>query len=536
MIAESKTRDKLLKSLSVQAETLGGERIRRLFRDNPDRFDQWSFQSGGLFVDFSKNLIDENALATLLDLARAMDLEDWRRAMFAGDIVNQSEQRTALHVALRHSGGIEPHVAHPEIEEQIAAALDQMERISSRLRNAQWIGAGGDPITDVVHIGIGGSILGPLAAVRALSCDEGTFPRIHFVSNVDASALMTVLNKLNPRTTLINIVSKSFTTPETLTNGMTARQWLASAVPEAALDRHMIAITANQAMAREFGIAPENILTFWDWVGGRFSLWSTVGLPIAIAVGMDSFRRLLNGAAAMDAHFLKTPLNKNLPVLLALIGIWNTNFLNISAHAVLPYDDRLRRLPAHIQQLEMESTGKSVDRHGHPVEQKTAPIVFGMAGTDAQHTFFQAVHQGTHPVSADFIGCLQDDFDDTRHHNQLLANMFAQSEALMVGWSAPDEEGRKEKVCPGNRPSTTILLDSMSPENLGMLFALYEHKVFVQGVVWGINPFDQWGVELGKKLAGDILAELSGSKPSGNHDPSTSALIRRYLDYQRTRS
>lgn len=520
-------------TLMVHARRLRGIRTGDLFDGDPDRFDSLSFSFDGIFVDFSKNLVDQTVIDSLVSLAKISDIEGWRDKMFRGGVVNPSENRPALHTALRDPDGDPLVVNGVDIRAAVANGLKQMTRIVEDLRRKKWLGATDKPISDVIHIGIGGSILGPATAVHALGKNRDNDLNIHFVSNVDASALTPVLDRLNPETTLITLVSKSFTTLETLTNGRSAKDWLLRNIAADHLHRHLIAVTARPERARDFGVAPDNVLTFWDWVGGRFSLWSTVGLPIALSAGMDRFTRFLTGARRMDAHFLRAPLDRNIPVLLALIGIWNTNYQDISAHAVLPYDDRLDGLPAHIQQLEMESTGKSIDRHGYPLDWKTAPIVFGMSGTDAQHTFFQAVHQGTHAVSADFIGCLRNDYGSGTHHEQLLANMFAQSQALMVGWSAPDEEGHEERVCPGNRPSTTILLDSLNPENLGMLLALYEHKVFTQGIIWGINPFDQWGVELGKKLTGTILSHIVGGVVTTDHDSSTNGLINRFVNSRR---
>jgi glucose-6-phosphate isomerase len=515
--------------LIKHAARLSTVRTTNLFEADPDRFDRFSRSLDGLFIDFSKNQIDSDVLATLVDLASGVGLEAWRDEMFEGGIVNPSENRPALHVALRDPNGPPLVVDGVDIRKAVGDSLSQLTGIVERLRENQWMGATDKPITDVIHIGIGGSILGPATAVHALGSRDETGPTIHFVSNVDAAALMPVLRDLNPETTLVVVVSKSFTTLETLTNGQTARQWLLDALPEKHLHRHLIAVTARPDRAHQFGVSEDNILAFWPWVGGRFSLWSAVGLPIALSAGMERFNRFLDGARVMDEHFKSAQLDENIPVLLALMSIWNANYQGISAHTILPYDDRLDGLPAHIQQLEMESTGKNVDRGGHPLEWHTAPIIFGMSGTDAQHTFFQAVHQGTRAVSADFIGCLRNDHGGGLHHEQLLANLFAQSEALMLGWSAPDDEGHEERVCPGNRPSTTILLESLNPENLGMLLALYEHKVFVQSVVWGINPFDQWGVELGKQLAGSIMDDIAAGEPVSSHDSSTNGLINRFL-------
>lgn len=523
------------KLLAEHAIRLEAVRTTSLFNADPERFNRFSHSLDGLFVDFSKNLIDCDVLNTLTNLARGAELEAWRDEMFSGGIVNPSENRPALHVALRDPSGPPLTVDGVNIRAAVNRSHQLLTDIVERIRSKNWSGATGQPITDIIHIGIGGSILGPATAVHALGTRDDSGPTIHFVSNVDAAALMPVLRTLKPETTLVIMVSKSFTTLETLTNGQTAKKWLLNTLPADGLCKHLIAVTAKPDRAIQFGVSEDNILEFWPSIGGRFSLWSAVGLPIALSAGMECFNRFLNGARRMDQHFKSAPLDQNIPVLLALVGIWNANYQGIAAHAILPYDDRLDGLPMHIQQLEMESTGKSVDRSGHPIDWDTAPIIFGMSGTDAQHTFFQAVHQGTRPVSADFIGCLRDDHGSGIHHEQLLANLFAQSEALMLGWSAPDDEGHEERVCPGNRPSTTILLESLNPENLGMLLALYEHKVFAQSVIWGINPFDQWGVELGKQLAGTILTEIGDAEPVSSHDSSTNGLINRYLESRSTR-
>ena len=515
--------------LVENAKRLSHVRTTSLFDEDPERFDRFSHTLEGLFVDFSKNQIDNDVLSTLISLAHGVGLESWRDKMFEGGIVNTSENRPALHVALRDPSGPALMVDGENIREAVARSHHQMTDMVDRIRDGRWLGATGKPITDVIHIGIGGSILGPATAVHALGSHDDLGPNIHFVSNVDAAALMPTLRGLNRATTLVIIVSKSFTTLETLTNAETTKFWLLDSLPEDEIHRHLVAVTARPDRAQKFGITDDNVLAFWPWIGGRFSLWSAVGLPIALSAGMDRFNRFLDGARCMDEHFRSAPLESNIPVLLALVGIWNANYQGMSAHAVLPYDDRLDGLPSHIQQLEMESTGKSVDRGGHPLEWDTAPIIFGMSGTDAQHTFFQAVHQGTRPVSADFIGCLRNDHGSGIHHHHLLANLFAQSEALMLGWKAPDDEGHEERVCPGNRPSTTILLESLNPENLGMLLALYEHKVFTQSVVWGINPFDQWGVELGKQLAGTIMDDFTHGGTVTRHDSSTNGLINRFL-------
>ena len=510
---------------------LHGVHTMKMFATDPDRFDYFSFEFGGLFMDLSKNHMDRDVLTSLVELAQTTGVETWRDKMFSGEPVNGTERRAALHTALRNSDGPPFVVDGEDITASVRQGLEKMAGIVTRLRSHQWIGSTGKPITDVLHIGIGGSILGPAAASRALARPGPSHNpiNVHYVSNVDAEAIFPVLESLNPESTLITAVSKSFTTLETLTNAQTARDWLMESLPGRDIGQHLIGITAEPSSAIAFGIPEDNILTFWPWVGGRFSLWSTVGLPIALTVGMESFLRLLEGARQMDRHFCDEPLDQNLPVLLALIGIWNTDFQDTGAHAILPYDERLAGLPQHLQQLEMESTGKSANRWGEMTPWHTAPIVFGMPGNDAQHTFFQALHQGTRTISADFIGCIRQDHPHDNHHDRLMANLFSQTEALMRGRPEVINGNDIHHFCPGNRPSTTILLDAMEPETLGMLLALYEHKVFVQATIWGINPFDQWGVELGKELAQTILEQIESGNAVSDHDSSTNGLVNRFV-------
>ncbi len=517
------------KTLFEHAERLHGIHTMEMFANDPERFEKFSFELGGLFVDLSKNHLDDETLSTLVELARIAEVEDWRDRMFSGEPVNSTENRAALHVILRNADGPPFIVDGEDVTASVRNGLDKMTGMVNRIRSGQWLGSTGKPITDVVHIGIGGSILGPAAAAHALARTNGRSVRVHYVSNVDAEAIFPILESLDPEQTLVTSVSKSFTTLETLTNTETAREWLLEALPEKDIGNHLVGITAEPAAAIEFGVPEENILTFWPWVGGRFSLWSTVGFPIALTIGMDAFNRLLDGARQMDKHFCETPLTENLPVLLALVGIWNTDFQDTGAHAILPYDERLANLPQHLQQLEMESTGKSANQHNEFTQWHTAPIVFGMPGNDAQHTFFQALHQGTRTISADFIGCIRQDHPHDNHHDRLMANLFSQTEALMRGRTESNGGDDIHHFCPGNRPSTTILLDAMEPETLGMLLALYEHKVFVQGIIWGVNPFDQWGVELGKELAKSILDQIEKGEPVFDHDGSTNGLVNRFV-------
>lgn len=504
-----------------------------MFTNDDQRFERLSFEFDGLFMDLSKNHLDQAALDSLVELARTTGVEMWRDRMFSAEPVNDTEDRPALHIALRNHDGPSYVVDGEDVSVSIREGLEKMAGMVERLRAHQWHGATGKAITDVVHIGIGGSILGPAAAARALTRPNGETIRVHYVSNVDAEAIFPVLESLNPETTLITSVSKSFSTLETLTNTETARAWLLQSLPANGIGKHLIGITAKPAAAIDFGIPEEHILTFGPWVGGRFSLWSTVGLPIALTVGMERFHRLLQGAQKMDKHFCESPLEKNLPVLLALIGIWNTDFQDTGAHAILPYDERLAGVPQHLQQLEMESTGKSANRWHELTPWHTAPIVFGMPGNDAQHTFFQALHQGTRTISADFIGCIRQDHPHDNHQDRLMANLFSQTEALMRGRTETNGGSDIHRLCPGNRPSTTILMDALKPETLGQLLALYEHKVFVQGVIWGVNPFDQWGVELGKDLARTILDEIEIGRDVSSHDGSTNGLLNRFIRSRR---
>lgn len=530
-------------ALSQHRRMVAELRLRDLFEKDPHRFQRFSVELDGLLLDYSKNLITEDTLRLLLDLAAEADLPHWRQRLFAGEPINHTEQRPALHTALR-SGSSDPLlVAGEDVRVQVRDALARMEGLATSIRNGSYHGYTGQPIHDVVHIGIGGSDLGPRLVLQALAAQHDG-PRVHFVSNIDGVELADCVRHLQPETTLVTIVSKSFTTQETRANAEAARQWFVEAGADAeAIRRHFIAVSSNLKQAQAFGIDPERLFPIWDWVGGRYSLWSAVGLPIAIGCGMDVFRQLLQGAERMDQHFETTPLEQNMPVLLALLGIWYINFMGLTTHAVIPYSERLRVLPAYLEQLEMESNGKAVDRDGAPVEYATAPVLWGQTGTVSQHAFFQALHQGTQVVPIDFIGIAEplDGYEDL--HEQLMANLFAQSEALMRGQDA--DEARQEmaqqrfaaeqidsllpfRVFPGNRPSTTLLMRTLAPQSLGMLIALYEHKVFVQSVIWRINAFDQWGVELGKRLANGLLPALQEGSGLTSHDSSTRGLVEHY--------
>jgi glucose-6-phosphate isomerase len=482
------------------------------------RFDAMSCEAAGLLVDLSKQRLDSEIVGALLSLAAQRELRGRIDALFAGEHVNTTEDRPALHTALRAPEPEQPVPAAGEVTPALTRLLDFAEAV----RSTAWRGASGRAITDVVHIGIGGSHLGPDLVVNALG-SRGRAPRIHFVANVDGAALTAVLPGLDPETTLFVVVSKSFSTLETRVNADTARRWFLERVCDAAaIRRHFVAVTSNAEAAAEFGMPAENLFPIWDWVGGRFSLWSAVGLPIALALGQLGFQELLAGAHAMDTHFHHAPLAANAPVLLALAGIWNYDFLGVSNHAVLPYDERLALLPDYLQQLEMESNGKSVQLDGSPVGVHTMAILWGNVGTNGQHAFHQLLHQGTRGFTADFILVGRPGHRLEEHHRWLLANGLSQSQAMLRGQDTEDPHRR----VPGGHATTTVVLPELTPYTLGALLALYEHKVFCQGVIWNINSFDQWGVELGKKLAVPIYEQLGG-KPALGQDASTRGLIAR---------
>jgi len=505
------------KKLESHLDELDGAHLRDLFATEPDRFDRFSLTVDGLLLDYSKNRITGDTVDLLLNLAAAADVEGGRRRMFSGEHINADENRAALHPALRDPTGELTGEAGPEIAGQVAEALARMRTLVDAVRSGEWTGATGKAVTDVINIGIGGSHTPQQMAAAAL----GAFcsgPQVHFISNLDGIRLGETLAGLDPESTLVIAASKSFTTQETLANAAMAKNWLAGGLGEDGAARHLIAVTAKGDAATDFGIAAENVFPIWDWVGGRYSLSSAAGLPVALATGMDNFQALLSGAHSMDRHFASAPLAKNLPVMLALIGVWNINFLGLEALAVLPYGHRLRHLPRFLQEIDMEGNGKA-----SPDGSATAPIVFGEAGSDGQHTFYQLLHQGTRGVACDFIAAAQPEEDaDSAAHAKLLANYLAQPEALMVGRLG--EPADSPRAFAGNRPSNSIVLDRLDPHNLGMLVALYEHKAFVQGLIWGVNPFDQWGVELGKELTARILPELNGDAV-GEHDSSTAGLL-----------
>jgi len=519
--------------------------MRDLFAADPHRFYRFSLRLGDLLLDYSKNRVTDETLRRLLDLARAADVEGWRDRMFAGERINLTENRAVLHVALRAPRDRELRIDGENVMPKVSAVLTQMRAFTEAVRRGAWKGATGRPIGDVVNIGIGGSDLGPAMATEALTPYHPDHMRFHFVSNVDGTHIAETLRRLDPATTLFIVASKTFTTQETLTNAHTARDWLVAALGETAVARHFVALSTHAEAVAAFGIDPANMFEFWDWVGGRYSLWSAIGLPIALAVGMDRFEELLAGGHVMDEHFRAAPLAANMPVILGLLGIWYANFFGAETHAVLPYDQYLRRLPAYLQQLDMESNGKSVSRDGKALDHATGPVIFGEPGTNGQHAFYQLIHQGTRLVPADFIAPAISHNRLGAHHAIFLSNFFAQTEALMTGKTEAEARAELEaaglsgeslkkllphKIFPGNRPTNSILVRRIDPFTLGMLIALYEHKVFVQGIIWRINSFDQWGVELGKQLAKTILPELDGSPPATGHDGSTNGLINAFKE------
>ena len=528
-----------------------GTRVRRtglraLFAADPKRFEKFSLSLDGLLLDYSKNRVTAETMGFLVALARAADVPGWRKRLFAGQTVNNTEDRAALHVALRAPAGRPMAAKGKSINADVRAMRARMRAFVEDVRAGRRTGHRGARIAHIVAIGIGGSDLGPRLACEALAPFSDTGIEVRFLSNIDGVDFARAVRGLDAAKTLFVVTSKTFTTQETMTNARAAREWIAAMLGEGAVPRHFAAVTAARAAAETFGIPKDAVFDFWDWVGGRFSLWSAVGLPIALVLGMDRFEEMLAGAHAMDEHFRATPMEKNIPVALALIGAWNANVLGMRAHAVLPYDSRLARLPAYLQQMEMESNGKGVTRDGRPVARDTAPVLLGEPGTNAQHTFMQLLHQGTTPVSADFIAAVESGPGPEAQRPILLANMLAQSEALMRGRTIAEVQAEMKaerlspatvrrlaphRVFPGNRPSTTILIRRLDPYHLGLLLALYEHKTFVLSVLWNINPFDQWGVELGKKLADGAARLLAPGQPSTEtgetQDSSTLGLARR---------
>ena len=536
-------------ALAAHRDELGDTTLRELFAaddaDGGGRFDRFRLEGAGLFLDFSKNHVTARTHELLVDLARASGVEAKLAAMFAGDVVNPTEGRAALHTALRNRSDEPVTVDGEDVMPGIRDVLSRMGAFADKVRSGDWTGHTGKPITDVVNIGIGGSDLGPLMAVEALAPFAHERLTCHFVSNVDGSHIVSTTKGLDPETTLFIVASKTFTTQETLANARSARQWfLDSGAKEADVAKHFVAVSTNADAVGEFGIDTDNMFGFWDWVGGRYSLWSAIGLPLMLAIGPDGFERFLEGGHAMDRHVRDAPLAESLPVTLALLTVWYTGFRGTRSHLVAPYEQYLHRFPAYLQQLTMESNGKRVHVDGSSVSIPTEPLVWGEPGTNGQHAFFQLVHQGTHVIPTDFLMALEALEPIGEHHELLMANCFAQSEALMTGKTRDEvvaemrEAGKDDadierladhRTFPGDRPSNTLLFQRLDPYTLGTLIALYEHKVFVEAAVWDINPFDQWGVELGKALASSIVEEIRAGRTVTSHDSSTNGLLNRAL-------
>ena len=518
--------------------------MRELFADDPARFSNMSLSTCGLFLDYSKNRATPETLNLLLTLAQEAKLDAKIKAMFAGDIINTTEKRAVLHTALRSTAQQSIIAEGQDIVPEVQQTLNKMQQFVTSVTSGQWKGYTGKAITDIVSIGIGGSFLGPKIVSQALRPYWITGLNCHFVANVDGTSISEKLKLLDPETTLFIMSSKSFGTQETLTNTLTAKAWfLAKGGSQSDVAKHFVAVTSNVAKATDFGIDANNIFPMWDWVGGRYSLWSAIGLPIALLIGMDNFRSLLKGAHQMDTHFANAPLAENMPVIMGLFSLWYGNFFNAQSHVVLTYDHYLRGLPAYFQQLDMESNGKSVTLNGTHVDYSTGPVIWGGEGTNGQHAYHQLLHQGTALIPADFIMPLQSHNPIGEHHDQLASNCFGQTQALMQGRtldealaelsksSLSDEEKlliAKHKVMPGNKPSNTLLMDKLTPETLGALIALYEHRTFVQGAIWDINSFDQWGVELGKSLGNDVLARIGAEQDATALDASSNGLINLY--------
>lgn len=523
--------------------------MRDLFENDPSRFQRFSVRYNDILVDYSKNRITGKTLELLMGLAREIGVRDAIKAMFAGEKINETEDRAVLHVALRNRSDTPVLIDGQDVMPDVNAVLSRMEKFSRRVISGEWRGYTGKRVTDIVNIGIGGSDLGPVMATEALKpyARDGLYA--HFVSNVDVSHIAETLKGLDPETTLFMIASKMFTTQETMTNAHTARDWfLEKARDPEHVAKHFVALSTNAEKVAAFGIDADNMFVFWDWVGGRYSLWSAIGLSIACYVGFERFSELLEGAHEMDQHFREAPLEENIPVILALLGVWYNNFFDAETEAILPYDQYLNRFAAYFQQGNMESSGKSTDRGGRRVDYQTGPVIWGEPGTNGQHAFYQLIHQGTRMIPADFLGPAVSHNPIGAHHDILMSNFFAQPEALMRG-KTPSEvvadlkkEGRQaaeieallpHKTFEGNRPSNSILYKKLTPKVLGSLIALYEHKIFVQGVIWNIFSFDQWGVELGKQLAKIILPELQDDLPVQSHDASTNGLINAFKDMRR---
>lgn len=537
------------KTLIKHYEQVKDVHMKDLFAADPDRFGRFSLQFEDIMLDYSKNRITQDTMDTLLQLAEECQLKEAIEAMFGGEPINKTEDRAVLHVALRNQSGKPMTVDGKDVMPEVKEVLERMRKFSEQVIEGEWEGYTGKPISDIVNIGIGGSDLGPVMVTEALKFYQ--LPEItpHFVSNVDGTHISETLKNLDPETTLFIIASKTFTTQETMTNAETAKEWFLKAAGEQeAVKKHFIALSTNREKVEAFGIDAENMFGFWDWVGGRYSLWSAIGMPIACTIGFHCFEDLLDGAHAMDEHFRNEPFEKNMPVILALIGIWYNNFFGAESEAILPYDQYMHRFAAYFQQGNMESNGKYVDRNGKKVDYQTGPVIWGEPGTNGQHAFYQLIHQGTKLIPCDFLAPAISLNPIGDHHAKLLANFFAQPEALMNGKSREEVETEMKKqgmsqdeinelapykVFEGNRPTNSILFKELTPRVLGQLIAMYEHKIFVQGIIWNIFSFDQWGVELGKQLAKNILPELDGDSKVSSHDASTNGLINAYKEMRK---
>lgn len=531
-------------ALSRHHDKIARQHMRDLFAADPERFKTFSLQFDDILLDYSKNIISSETMDLLFDLARQAGVENWRDRMFTGEKINITEDRAVLHVALRNRSNTPIKVDGEDVMPAVNAVLDKMQGFCERVRSGAWLGHTGKRMQHIVNIGIGGSDLGPVMVTEALKPYGHPELNVHFVSNIDGTHMVETLKKCDPETTLFIVASKTFTTQETITNAHTARSWLLETFKDdAAVARHFVALSTNASEVAKFGIDTANMFEFWDWVGGRYSLWSAIGLPIALYIGYDNFVELLSGGHDMDKHFCTAPLQENLPVILAMLGIWYNNFFSAQTVAILPYDQYMHRFSAYFQQGDMESNGKYVDRDGYAVDCSTGPIIWGEPGTNGQHAFYQLIHQGRKLIPCDFIAPIESHNPVGEHHPILLSNFFAQTEALMKGKNADEARAELEaegmtgsaleallphKVFEGNRPTNSIMLQKITPRSLGRLIALYEHKIFVQGIVWNINSFDQWGVELGKQLAKAILPELSGAGGVASHDSSTNGLINHF--------
>ncbi len=536
------------RKLKSHYKTIQKKSIKELFAEDPKRASKLSLKFQDILVDFSKNQLTGRTLSYLIDLANESRLSEAINKMFAGEAINATENRAVLHTALRNRSNEPVYVDGQDIMPEINRVLQQMKTFSEKVRSGEWRGFSGKKITDIVNIGIGGSDLGPVMVTEALKPYGKKDLKVHFVSNVDGTHIAETLKKVNPETTLFLVASKTFTTQETMANAHTARNWFLDTAKDADhVKKHFVALSTNAKGVAEFGIDTNNMFVFWDWVGGRYSLWSAIGLSVAIYIGFNNFEQLLEGAHRIDQHFKYSTFRKNIPVILGLIGIWHNNFHGAESHAILPYDQYLHRFAAYFQQADMESNGKSVDREGENIAYQTGPIIWGEPGTNGQHAFYQLIHQGTKLIPADFIAPAVSQNPIGEHHKMLMSNFFAQTEALMNGKTY--EEAKEElvkagksgdevdyltpfKVFSGNRPTNSILLKKLTPQTLGKLIAIYEHKIFVQGVIWNVFSFDQWGVELGKQLANKIYPELQNNEPVESHDSSTNQLINTYKKWR----